>query len=93
MLQYLSGIGIGKSAKRVAKKEARVTKKAEKKAIAVTKKQAKKSILTPVTKSRINKLQVQSKIRKAFVKKAEPIKVTEEEIIEEVEQPTEEIAE
>jgi hypothetical protein len=93
MLQYLSGIGIGKSAKRVAKKEARVTKKAEKKAIAVTKKQAKKSKLTPVTKSRINKLQVQSKIRKAFVKKAEPIKVTEEEIIEEVEQPTEEIAE
>ena len=93
MLQYLSGIGIGKSAKRVAKKEARVTKKAEKKAIAVTKKQAKKSKLTPVTKSRINKLQVQSKIRKAFVKKAEPIKVTEEEIIEEEEQPTEEIAE
>jgi hypothetical protein len=100
MLQYLSGIGIGKSAKRVAKKEARVEKKAvkvakkqEKKAIAVTKKQAKGSRLTPVTKSRINKLQVQSKIRKAFVKKAEPIKVTEEEIIEEVEQPTEEIAE
>ena len=100
MLQYLSGIGIGKSAKRVAKKEARVEKKAvkvakkqERKAIAVTKKQAKGSKLTPVTKSRINKLQVQSKIRKAFVKKAEPIKVTEEEIIEEVEQPTEEIAE
>lgn len=93
MLQYLSGVGIGKSAKRIAKKEAKVTKKAEKKAIAVTKKQAKSSKLTPVTKSRINKLQVQTKIRKAFVKKAEPIKVTEEEIIEEVEQPTEEILE
>jgi hypothetical protein len=82
MLQYLSGIGIGKSAKRIAKQE--------KKAITVTKKQAKKSNLTPVTKSRINKLQVQSKIRKAFVKKAEPIKVTEEEVIEEVQQPVEE---
>lgn len=93
MLQYLSGIGIGKSAKRVAKKQAKQVRKVEKKAIAVTKKQAKGSKLTPVTKSRINKLQVQSKIRKAFVKKAEPIKVTEEEIIEEVEQPTEEIAE
>jgi hypothetical protein len=98
MLQYLSGIGIGKSAKKVAKREARKEKqkssvKKEKKAISVTKKQAKGSNLTPVTKSRINKLQVQTKIRKAFVKKAEPIKVTEEEIIEEVEQPTEEIAE
>jgi hypothetical protein len=87
MLQYLSGIG--KPAKRIAKKQARV----EKKAISVTKKQAKKSKLTPVTKSRINKLQVQTKIRKAFVKKAEPIKVTEEEIVEETNQPTEEIVE
>jgi len=87
MLQYLSGIG--KPAKRIAKKQARV----EKKAIAVTKKQAKKSNLTPVTKSRINKLQVQTKIRKAFVKKDEPIKVTEEEIVEQTDQPTEEIAE
>ncbi len=89
MLQYLSGIGIGKSAKKVAKREAR----SEKKAISVTKKQAKKSKLSPVTKSRINKLQVQTKIRKAFVKKAEPIKVTEEEIVEETNQPTEEIVE
>ena len=93
MLQYLSGIGIGKSAKRVAKKEAKQIRKVEKKAIAVTKKQAKQSKLTPVTKSRINKLQVQTKIRKAFVKKAEPIKVTEEEIVEETNQPTEEIVE
>ena len=98
MLQYLSGVGIGKSAKKVAKREARKEKqkssvKKEKKAISVTKKQAKGSNLTPVTKSRINKLQVQTKIRKAFVKKAEPIKVTEEEIVEEVEKPTEEIAE
>lgn len=81
MLQYLSGVGFGKP------------KKVEKKAISVTKKQAKKSKLTPVTKSRINKLQVQSKIRKAFVKKDEPIKVTEDEIVEETNQPTEEIAE
>ena len=98
MLQYLSGIGIGKSAKKVAKREARKEKqkssvKKEKKAISVTKKQAKGSNLTPVTKSRINKLQVQTKIRKAFVKKAEPINVTEEEIVEETNQPTEEIVE
>jgi hypothetical protein len=110
MLQYLSGVGIGKSAKRQAKKsrpsaeERREAIKEQqlstgkkgnsrKKAISVTKKQAKGSRLSPVTKSRINKLQVQSKIRKAFVKKAEPIKVTDEEILEETNKPTEEIVE
>ena len=70
-LQYLSGV------KRQAKKTARIEKKA-------VKKEAK---MSPVTKTRVNKLQVQSKIRKTFVKKAEPIKVEEEEIIKEQEQP------
>lgn len=70
-LQYLSGV------KRQAKKTAKIEKKAVKK----------EAQMSPVTKTRVNKLQVQSKIRKTFVKKAEPIKVEEEEIIKEQEQP------
>jgi hypothetical protein len=81
-LEYLSGIS---GAKRQAKKVAKVEKKAVKKQAKIEKKAVKK--LSPVTKSRVNKLQVQSKIRKAFVKKAEPLKVREEEIQEEQEKP------
>lgn len=73
-LQYLSGLS---GPKRAAKKAARVEKKA-------VKKQAK---MSPVTKSRVNKLQVQSKIRKTFAKKAEPVAVEPEEILKEQEKP------
>jgi len=80
-LQYLSGLS---GPKRAVKKAARV----EKKAARVEKKQVKKQAkMSPVTKSRVNKLQVQSKIRKTFAKKAEPVAVEPEEIIEEQEKP------
>jgi hypothetical protein len=86
-LEYLSGLS---GPKRQAKKAARVEKKAVKRTALIEKQKAKgKTVkrMSPVTKTRVNKLQVQSKIRKAFVKKAEPIKVEEEEIKEEQEQP------
>jgi hypothetical protein len=86
-LEYLSGLS---GAKRQAKKAVKVEKKAVKKQALIEKQKAtgkKKVRMSPVTKSRVNKLQVQSKIRKAFVKKAEPVKVEEEEIVKEQEQP------
>jgi hypothetical protein len=84
MLEYLSGIG------RPSRRTAPTSSKRVIKPIAIKKAQAQKLKLSPVVKSKINKLQVQSKIRKAFVKKAEPVQVTEEEIVEEVEKPVEE---
>jgi hypothetical protein len=75
-LQYLSGLG---GPKRAAKKAARKEKQ---------KATAKKKVrMSPVTKSRVNKLQIQSKIRKTFAKKAEPAAVEPEEILEEQEKP------
>ena len=88
MLEYLSGIG--RPARRLPTAKTKTVVKASIKPIAIKKAQAMKMKLTPVVKSKINKLQVQSKIRKAFVKKAEPVQVTEEEIVEEVEKPVEE---
>ena len=83
-LEYLSGLS---GLKRQAKKTAQVEKTGIKKT--GPKRQGTKAVkkMSPITKTRVNKLQIQSKIRKAFVKKAEPIKVEEEEIKEEQEQP------
>jgi hypothetical protein len=86
-LQYLSGLS---GPKRAAKKAARVEKKAVKRTALIEKQKAtgkKKVRMSPVTKSRVNKLQVQSKIRKTFAKKAEPVAVEPEEILEEQEKP------
>jgi hypothetical protein len=86
-LQYLSGLS---GPKRAAKKAARVEKKAAIKTARIEKQKAtgkKKVRMSPVTKSRVNKLQVQSKIRKTFAKKAEPVAVEPEEILEEQEKP------
>ena len=87
MLEYLSGIGRPKQRQASS---SRTVVKAKVKPLSIKKSQAVKMKLTPVVKSKINKLQVQSKIRKAFVKKAEPVQVTEDEIVEEVQQPVEE---
>lgn len=73
-LQYLSGLS---GQKRAAKKAAKFEKRTVKKTVE----------MSPVTKSRVNKLQVQSKIRKTFVKKAEPVAVEPEEILKEQEKP------
>jgi len=84
-LQYLSGLS---GPKRVAKKAAKVEKKAVKKTARVEKKAVQRTVkMSPVTKSRVNKLQIQSKIRKTFSKKAEPVAVEPEEILEEQEKP------
>jgi hypothetical protein len=86
-LQYLSGLS---GPKRAAKKAARVEKKAVKRTALIEKQKAtgkKKVRMSPVTKSRVNKLQIQSKIRKTFAKKAEPAAVEPEEILEEQEKP------
>jgi hypothetical protein len=92
-LEYLSGLA---GAKRKAKKsrpsaeerrEVIKQRQAENKASGKVSKLNPNKKMSAGTKIRVNKLQVQSKIRKAFVKKAEPIKVEEEEIKEEQEQP------
>jgi hypothetical protein len=81
MLEYLSGVKKqARQEKRTVKKQAKAVKKENKKTVAK---------MTPLVKSKINKMQVQGKIRKAFQKKAEPIKVEEEEIMEEQNQPSE----
>jgi hypothetical protein len=89
-LEYLNGIMSGpkkvaRQEKRAVKKEARAEKKQTKAPLKIVKKAVVK--LSPVTKSKLNKLQVQSKIRKTFAKKSEPIKVEEEEIVKDQEEP------
>ena len=83
-LEYLSGLS-------GPKKQARQEKKAVKKQAKAVKKANVKTVkkMTPLIKSKINKMQVQGKIRKAFQKKSEPIKVEEEEIMEEQAEPSE----
>jgi hypothetical protein len=92
-LEYLSGLSGPKRKAKKSKPSAEERREVSKQRQAENKSSGKVSKLnpnkrmSPVTKSRVNKLQVQSKIRKAFVKKAEPIKVEEEEIKEEQEKP------
>lgn len=92
-LEYLSGLaGAKKKAKKSRpsaeeRREVIKQRQAENKASGKVSKLNPNKKMSPITKTRVNKLQVQSKIRKAFVKKAEPIKVEEEVIKEEQEQP------
>jgi hypothetical protein len=91
-LEYLSGLAGPKRKAKKSRPSAEERREAIKEQQLSTGKKQKgrgKTVkkMSPVTKTRVNKLQVQSKIRKAFVKKAEPIKVEEEEIKAEQEQP------
>lgn len=88
-LQYLSGVGeIGRNrkAKRQAKKQARKVRKGK----AAPSESESESEESPVTQSRIKKSRVQSRIRKVFKKKGEPVSVKEEEIAEQPEAEVEE---
>jgi LPXTG-motif cell wall-anchored protein len=92
-LEYLSGIKRGSAPKRLQTKT--VVKKLQPKALVkkvISKTPIVKKVvpkMTALVKSKINKMQVQGKIRKAFQKKAEPLKVEEEEILEEQAEPSE----
>jgi hypothetical protein len=92
-LEYLSGLSGPKRKAKKSRPSAEERREVSKQRQAENKASGKVSKLNPNkrmsagTKTRVNKLQVQSKIRKAFVKKAEPIKVQEEEIKEEQEKP------
>jgi LPXTG-motif cell wall-anchored protein len=92
-LEYLSGIKRGSAPKKLQIKT--VVKKLQPKALVkkvISKTPIVKKVvpkMTALVKSKINKMQVQGKIRKAFQKKAEPLKVEEEEIMEEQAEPSE----